>query len=123
MSIIAAVARISVLSGMAGCSSISISTVDGDLLYSGMPGYQHLQTHSLPLAISARGVGVFVGNDGLSFGWLDETRVYLPGADTCRMVVISEQVEEVKNLIKVLGAASIKPSEICILKKGKSNES
>lgn len=102
----------------AACSTLTVSSETGKSTVEGVIGNSVVETGSYPLVIGSRGLGIFTRRDGVTIGWLNETRVYISiEIDKCRTIILTDHVDEIKSVIAALEAAKSSLSDICVLKQ------
>lgn len=109
-----------VLAGLAAsaCSTLTVSSGTGRSTEEGIIGNRVADTDFSPLVVQSRGLGVFSRGDGVTVGWLNETRVYISTANAkCQTVILTNRVDDVKNVIAALEKADSSLAGICVLKQ------
>ncbi|NHZ83985.1 hypothetical protein F2P44_32685 [Massilia sp. CCM 8695] len=65
------------------------------------------------LYVKASGLGVFVRDGGLTFGFLKDERLYLPDGNDCRLILINNTPVELERMLVMLKEAGTPASHIC----------
>lgn len=106
---------------LTGCTTVTVSSANEELSFSGIMHKVNLPISQELVAVNSRGFGFFSNDQGLNVGWLSESRIYLPkiGGD-CRVIVITNEPQEIWNMISLLKLNGASLSGICISKQGES---
>lgn len=104
-----------------GCSTVTLSSASGKAEVRGAIGTQLVELDSYPLVVTTQGFGIFTKPDGLTIGWINESRVHMSRDESkCRAVIITNRPDEIRNLIQSLSTINVSLAEICVVNQASS---
>ena len=99
-----------------GCASVSVSADEQGGQIEATLGSGTVVRGTRPIVVTSKGFGFFRSADGISVGWLDEAKIYLPeNGNSCRAVFLMSTLDQVNALLKLLREAEIDLARICVL--------
>ena len=103
-----------VVSSICGCSTVTINTAGNEIRVRNLLGTKIINTESKPIYIDTKGAGIFLDNGKLNIGWLSEQKIIIRD-HSCQIIILSNSIEEVNNLLKATNNSSYSLNNICVI--------